>query len=231
MAVGSEMLTPFRVDTNSLIVTDRLNAIGYDVRLKMVVGDDIGELAAVFACALELGGCSSWSSAASVRPTTTSRGQAIARGAARCRSTCIERVVDADSGAVRPARPDDAGHQSASGDGAARRDAARESERHGAGAVDRARTTGDRRSAGSAARDDADDRSRRSAIGWRLAAAGAALVSAGAANYGPHGIRGRYARAADLRSVDDRPVPISTTILAVLGQIELHLTARVQQPR
>jgi nicotinamide-nucleotide amidase len=52
VAVGSEMLTPFRVDTNSLVVTDRLNAIGYDVRLKVVVGDDIGELAQVFASAL-----------------------------------------------------------------------------------------------------------------------------------------------------------------------------------
>ena len=34
VAVGSEMLTPFRVDTNSLFVTERLNAIGFDVRLK-----------------------------------------------------------------------------------------------------------------------------------------------------------------------------------------------------
>ncbi len=40
LAVGSEMLTPFRVDTNSLLITDRLNTIGYDVRLKAVVADD-----------------------------------------------------------------------------------------------------------------------------------------------------------------------------------------------
>ena len=45
VAVGSEMLTPFRVDTNSLFITERLNAIGCDVRLKAVVGDDVGELA------------------------------------------------------------------------------------------------------------------------------------------------------------------------------------------
>ena len=45
LAVGSEMLTPFRVDTNSLFITERLNAIGYDVRLKAVVGDDVDELA------------------------------------------------------------------------------------------------------------------------------------------------------------------------------------------
>jgi nicotinamide-nucleotide amidase len=45
LAVGSEMLTPFRTDTNSLFITERLNAIGYDVRLKAVVGDDVAELA------------------------------------------------------------------------------------------------------------------------------------------------------------------------------------------
>jgi nicotinamide-nucleotide amidase len=45
LAVGSEMLTPFRVDTNSLFITERLNTIGYDVRLKAVIGDDVGELA------------------------------------------------------------------------------------------------------------------------------------------------------------------------------------------
>ena len=44
IAVGSEMLTPFRVDTNSLTVTERLNAIGYDIRMKCVVGDDLEEL-------------------------------------------------------------------------------------------------------------------------------------------------------------------------------------------
>jgi nicotinamide-nucleotide amidase len=47
IAVGSEMLTPFRVDTNSLVITERLNTVGYDVRLKAVVADDIEELADV----------------------------------------------------------------------------------------------------------------------------------------------------------------------------------------
>jgi nicotinamide-nucleotide amidase len=47
VAVGSEMLTPFRVDTNSLAITERLNTVGYDVRLKAIVADDIGELADV----------------------------------------------------------------------------------------------------------------------------------------------------------------------------------------
>jgi nicotinamide-nucleotide amidase len=52
LAVGSEMLTPFRVDTNSLFITERLNTIGYDVRLKAVVADEVGELADVIESAL-----------------------------------------------------------------------------------------------------------------------------------------------------------------------------------
>src|SRR4051812_6986375 len=52
IAVGSEMLTPFRVDSNSLFVTERLNEIGVDVRLKIVAGDDVDELADMFGRAL-----------------------------------------------------------------------------------------------------------------------------------------------------------------------------------
>jgi nicotinamide-nucleotide amidase len=52
IAVGSEMLTPFRVDTNSLVITERLNAIGADVRMKVVIGDDVEELARVLAGAI-----------------------------------------------------------------------------------------------------------------------------------------------------------------------------------
>jgi len=52
IAVGSEMLTPFRVDTNSLHITERLNAIGCDVRLKAVVADHVDELARVLEGAL-----------------------------------------------------------------------------------------------------------------------------------------------------------------------------------
>ena len=49
IAVGSELLTPFRVDTNSLAITERLNAIGYEIRMKEVLGDDVDELARVLA--------------------------------------------------------------------------------------------------------------------------------------------------------------------------------------
>jgi nicotinamide-nucleotide amidase len=40
IAVGSELLTSQRVDTNSLFLTDQLNTLGVEVRRKMVVGDD-----------------------------------------------------------------------------------------------------------------------------------------------------------------------------------------------
>ena len=39
IAVGSEMLTPFRQDTNSLYLTEKLNEIGVTVAFKTIVGD------------------------------------------------------------------------------------------------------------------------------------------------------------------------------------------------
>lgn len=52
IAVGSEMLTPTRTDTNSLFVTEALNALGIDVAYKAVVGDDREELGAAVSSAL-----------------------------------------------------------------------------------------------------------------------------------------------------------------------------------
>ena len=40
IAVGSEMLTPHRQDTNSLYLTEKLNDLGVEVRFKSIVGDD-----------------------------------------------------------------------------------------------------------------------------------------------------------------------------------------------
>jgi nicotinamide-nucleotide amidase len=39
IAIGSELLTPFRQDTNSLYVTERLNQVGVTVHFKTIVGD------------------------------------------------------------------------------------------------------------------------------------------------------------------------------------------------
>ncbi|MEP7274615.1 MAG: competence/damage-inducible protein A, partial [Acidobacteriota bacterium] len=44
IAIGSELLTPYRVDTNSLWLTEQLNAFGIEVKLKSVVGDDEARL-------------------------------------------------------------------------------------------------------------------------------------------------------------------------------------------
>ena len=52
IAVGSELLTPFRQDTNSLFLTDKLNSLGIEVRFKTIVGDDGERLAEVFRAAL-----------------------------------------------------------------------------------------------------------------------------------------------------------------------------------
>jgi len=44
IAVGSELLTPYRTDTNSLYLTDQLNQLGVEVVLKSVVGDHLKRL-------------------------------------------------------------------------------------------------------------------------------------------------------------------------------------------
>ncbi|MBV8630784.1 MAG: competence/damage-inducible protein A [Silvibacterium sp.] len=45
IAIGSELLTPWRQDTNSLYITERLNQLGVSVAFKTVVGDRLKHLA------------------------------------------------------------------------------------------------------------------------------------------------------------------------------------------
>ncbi len=52
IAVGSEMLTPFRQDTNSLYITERLNALGIIVTFKTIVGDRQKDLVSAIRTAL-----------------------------------------------------------------------------------------------------------------------------------------------------------------------------------
>ena len=44
IAAGSEMLTPFRQDTNSLWLTARLNELGVSIAFKTIVGDNLEHL-------------------------------------------------------------------------------------------------------------------------------------------------------------------------------------------
>jgi nicotinamide-nucleotide amidase len=53
IAVGSELLTPDRVDTNSLFLTAQLNRLGIEVTRKTVVGDELPALRDAFAAAME----------------------------------------------------------------------------------------------------------------------------------------------------------------------------------
>lgn len=53
IAVGSELLTPDHIDTNSLFITQKLNEAGFDVRYKTVVGDDDSDLALALRHALD----------------------------------------------------------------------------------------------------------------------------------------------------------------------------------
>ncbi|HEX6626080.1 MAG TPA: competence/damage-inducible protein A [Pyrinomonadaceae bacterium] len=56
IAVGSELLTPHRTDTNSLWLTERLNSVGIEVKLKTVVGDDDARLKETISDALKRSG-------------------------------------------------------------------------------------------------------------------------------------------------------------------------------
>lgn len=53
IAIGSEMLTPFRSDTNSLFLTARLNELGVELVRKTIVGDDPVRLADAIRSAFE----------------------------------------------------------------------------------------------------------------------------------------------------------------------------------
>ncbi len=53
IAVGSEMLTPFRQDTNSLFLTRQLNQMGVVVAFKTIVGDTFDHLVGVARASFE----------------------------------------------------------------------------------------------------------------------------------------------------------------------------------
>jgi nicotinamide-nucleotide amidase len=52
IAIGSELLTPQRMDTNSLVITEQLNLLGVEVVSKLIIGDDRERLTAAIRNAL-----------------------------------------------------------------------------------------------------------------------------------------------------------------------------------
>ena len=53
IAVGSELLTPYRQDTNSLFLTEKLNQLGVEVAFKSIVGDRRAHIEGAVKLALE----------------------------------------------------------------------------------------------------------------------------------------------------------------------------------
>ena len=53
IAVGSELLTPYRQDTNSLFLTERLHSLGVNVAFKTIVGDRLPHLVGAIRNALD----------------------------------------------------------------------------------------------------------------------------------------------------------------------------------
>ena len=138
IAVGSELLTPHKTDTNSLYITEVLNDLGIAVAFKAIVGDNRAELTAHVAHALVAA-----SRADSHRRPRPDRRRSHARSRRRrisaCRCDEDPAIVDAMErrfaarGWKMPAVNRRQAH------GAARRDRARQSARHRAGPLDRAR--------------------------------------------------------------------------------------------
>jgi len=226
IAVGSEMLTPFRVDTNSLAITERLNAIGFDVRLKAVVGDDVDELARVFESAL------SWADAVvltgGLGPTEDDlTRQAVAR--------VLNLALSEDAGVVERIRARFARRGLTMPDINRRQALVPE----GATLLDNPNGTAPglwlERGATAIVLLPGPPREMvpmfEAAVRDRLAArgGGAALFRRVLK------ITGRSESDVDARAQPiygpwaNQPIPISTTILAALGQIELHLTARAHR--
>ena len=52
IAIGSEMLTPYRQDTNSLYLTEGLNDLGVSVAFKTIIGDNLAQLTAAVRTAI-----------------------------------------------------------------------------------------------------------------------------------------------------------------------------------
>ena len=227
LAVGSEMLTPFRVDTNSLFITERLNAIGYDVRLKAVVGDDVGELARV-----RRGARSAWADLIVITGGLGPTDDDITRDAV---ARVLDVPLDVDEAIVERIR-----------ERFARRGMTMPEINRRQAMVPRGATccrtrTAPRPACGSSADATAivllpgPPREMTPMLEAVIARAAGAEAAGSGLFRRVLKITGRAESDVDAHAQPvygkwtTQAVPISTTILAVLGQIELHLTAQAAQ--
>ncbi len=154
IAVGSELLTPDRLDTNSLYLTEQLNTIGHRGRAqdnrrrqRVVAARSVSRGAGARRADYFVGRAGADAGRSDARDCGRSARAALA---ARRKNRAIH------SGAISLAGPRDAGAEYSAGDGAGRRGGARESARHRAGIVDRGFGAFHRVAAGAAARVEAD---------------------------------------------------------------------------
>jgi nicotinamide-nucleotide amidase len=95
IAIGSELLTPDHADTNSLWLTEKLNSIGIEVKLKTVVGDDDARLEEAIKDALKRSGVII--TTGGLGPTEDDITRKIAARALNRRLAFNEKVLDAIS--------------------------------------------------------------------------------------------------------------------------------------
>ncbi len=157
IAVGSEMLTPTHVDTNSLFITERLNEIGIDLQGKAVAGDDRGVLKAIVSDAL--GRSDLLILTGGLGPTDDDLTRDVVADLHRTAARVSRAHLRSDRKAIRGPRARDARDQPAPGNGTGGRGRAAEQEWNRPRPLDRTRNKTDCPAAWSAARAEADVRS------------------------------------------------------------------------
>ena len=122
IAVGSELLTPYRIDTNSLFLTAELNRLGVRVMRKTIVGDNREELREALEHALshaEIVVCSG-----GLGPTVDDLTRETVAGAFGAQIGAQRRNSARHSGALSKIWAGHAGNECAAGDGSGRSGAA-----------------------------------------------------------------------------------------------------------
>ena len=198
IAVGSELLTPDRLDTNSLYLTEQLNSIGIEVVRKTIVGDNESLLREVFREAM--GRVELIISSGGLGPTQDDLTRETVADLLGRRLQRDEKIVAVHSRAIPQSRARDAGGEHPPGDGAGRRGGAGKSARHRARTVDRGFRTFHRAASRAAARVEAAV-SRAGVAAPGTPRVGRAPASAAAARHWARRIARRAAHPADLWSL------------------------------
>ena len=133
IAVGSELLTPDRVDTNSLFLTAQLNRLGIEVTRKTVVGDELAALRDAFHGAMER--AELVIASGGLGPTEDDRTRDAVADLLGPKTCARSRRHEQNRSALPAAWPHDVRSEHTPGDGAGRRRRPRKRSRNRAGTV------------------------------------------------------------------------------------------------